>query len=353
MVLLRCFNSWAWIACFVLMACSTKKQSPEVIEEVSLGVSRVDQYPNLLSEWNLFQSPMSKLKPAGGRSFTYTINAPLFSDYAQKERFIMLPDEGVIAYDETEVVGLPEQAILVKNFYYSKDLRFPERGRRLMETRLLIHEAEGWEALVYQWEEDQSDARRILLGARVPVEWTDTEGRLQRINYTIPSQPQCKSCHDRSGKMSPIGPVIRQLNKNDQLNQWAEKGFIEIPEGAEIPKIVDYTDQNASLDHRARAWMEVNCAHCHRKEGPAKNSGLYLLASQRDPYRLGVNKPPIAAGKGSGGLKYSIVPGDPDRSILVHRIESLEPGEMMPELGRQMMHTEGVALIRAWIEAME
>ena len=78
--------------------------------------------------------------------------------------------------------------------------------------------------------------------------------------------------------------------------------------------------------------------------GPARNSGLDLLASQRNPTSFGINKPPVAAGIGSGGLAFDIVPGQPDKSILVYRIASTHPGIMMPELGKRLVHDEGVAL---------
>jgi len=63
-------------------------------------------------------------------------------------------------------------------------------------------------------------------------------------------------------------------------------------------------------------------------------------------------KPPVAAGRGSGGFDYDIVPGDPDHSILLYRLDSTDPGIMMPELGRSTIDQEGVALIRAYIEAL-
>lgn len=336
-----------------MVACSSPQQQPVVVEKVSLGVETKSDYPIYLSEWKLFQEPMKELVPASDRMFAYDINAPLFSDYAHKARFIQLPADSVIGYHSDEVLAFPMGTVLVKNFYYPDDFRKEQADRRILETRLLINEPEGWWAIAYEWNEDQTDAKRLVLGNKVPVEWTDKQGVLQRINYSIPAQPQCKSCHDMGGKMTPIGPSARQLNRDGQLSQWMEKGWLEKPNITEFPKLVNYMDANESLDSRARAWLEVNCAHCHRMEGPAKNSGLYLLASQSDPYRLGVNKPPIAAGKGSGGLRHGIVPGNPDQSILVHRIESMEPGTMMPELGRQMTHKEGVELIRKWISEME
>ncbi|WP_424961155.1 SO2930 family diheme c-type cytochrome [Ekhidna sp.] len=345
-------------ACFlillIIVSCAApEKKKPIILEEVSLGVEEVIDYPKLLSELDLFESPLKELMPKGERTFPYEINSPLFSDYAYKARFVKLPEGKKISYHESEVFEFPVGTTLIKNFYYPTDFRKPEGEQRILETRLLIHEPKGWHGIVYEWNEEQTDAKRLILGKKVPVEWTDKHGELQRINYAIPSQPQCKSCHDLNGKMVPIGPSARQLNRDSQLTIWKDKGWLEIDEEASAPKLVDYLDDGASLDLRARAWLEVNCAHCHRREGPAKNSGLYLLASQTDPYRLGVNKPPVAAGRGSGGLKYSIVPGNPDQSILVHRIESLEPGEMMPELGRKMTHEEGVELIREWIAQMD
>ncbi|WP_436516121.1 SO2930 family diheme c-type cytochrome [Ekhidna sp. To15] len=342
-----------FIAIVTLISCSQPEKKQPEIQQVSLGVEELADYPKVLSEWGLFKTPMSDLIPKDVRTFPYEINSALFSDYASKARFISLPADQPIEYHDTEVLNFPKQTVLIKNFFYPADFQNPEAEKRIMETRLLIHEAKGWKAIVYQWNEEQTDAKRVVLGKKVPVEWKDVSGTLQRINYSIPSQPQCKSCHDQDGKMTPIGPSARQLNRDGQLTEWVNKGWLKAGSVTSFPKLVNYSDDNEALDARARAWLEVNCAHCHRREGPAKNSGLYLLASQTDPYRLGVNKPPIAAGKGSGGLKYSIVPGNSDQSILVHRITSLEPGEMMPELGRSLNHEEGIELIKEWVSSME
>lgn len=64
-------------------------------------------------------------------------------------------------------------------------------------------------------------------------------------------------------------------------------------------------------------------------------------------------KKPVAAGKGSGARLYDIVPGKPEESILLFRMESTNPGIMMPELGRSIIHQEGVALVSRWIQEME
>ena len=116
---------------------------------------------------------------------------------------------------------------------------------------------------------------------------------------------------------------------------------------------MDYSDESKPLDKRARAWLEINCMHCHNPVGPANTTGFVLDYFETDPIKLGVMKPPVAAGRGSGGLLFDIVPGKPEESILVHRIESTDPGVMMPELPRRLVHKESAKLIRAWIKAME
>ncbi len=121
------------------------------------------------------------------------------------------------------------------------------------------------------------------------------------------------------------------------------------PAAGEAPRVPDWRDAAAPVEARARAWLDVNCAHCHRREGPASNSGLFLTYGEAEPVALGIHKRPVAAGKGTGGREFDIKPGDPDGSILLYRTESTEPGVMMPELGRHLADPEAVALLREWI----
>jgi len=107
------------------------------------------------------------------------------------------------------------------------------------------------------------------------------------------------------------------------------------------------------LEQRARAYLDINCAHCHNPDGPGNTSGLDLRAFQNDMVALGECKTPVAAGRGSGNLRFAILPGRPEESILVHRLGSTEPKVMMPELGRSAVHREGLELIRSWIAAMK
>ncbi|MBD3648037.1 MAG: hypothetical protein HUJ31_11435, partial [Pseudomonadales bacterium] len=107
------------------------------------------------------------------------------------------------------------------------------------------------------------------------------------------------------------------------------------------------------LEVRARDYLDINCGHCHSPTGSADTSGLFLHAAETSLRRLGVCKPPIAAGRGSGGRSVSIWPGRPEASIMVYRMEATDPGTLMPELGRSLVHEEGVQLIAEWIRSLE
>lgn len=328
------------------------------MEEISLSADYASLGHQKLSDYNLFKGDLKNLEPEKD-VIEYELNSALFSDYAYKKRFIKFPEGTSARYHPDDVFDFPEGTIVIKNFYYPADFRKPEENIRIIETRLLILENANWKALPYVWNEAQTDAHLDVAGENVEVSWVHTDGKPRNILYSVPNMNQCKGCHERSDKIVLIGPTARQLNgimkgqKENQLTRLASLGYLKnLPDIYHVPQLADYEDTSASLDLRARAWLEVNCAHCHRNDGPAKTSGLHLLAGTQNNFELGIGKPPVAAGRGSGGLKYSIVPGKPDESILYYRINSTDPGVMMPELGRKVLHEEGVKLIRDWISNM-
>ncbi len=344
--------SWLWQC-----GGKTEQQQPVVLEEVQLEGAVVSLGPERLSEWGLFEGDLKDLRPVESVE-PYEISTPLFTDYAYKARLFQLPEGQSMTYHDSEVFEFPKGSVLIKNFYYPTDFSKPDGERRILETRLLIHEEEEWKALTYVWNEEQTEAFLEIAGKSIPISWTDDQGVIQNINYAVPNLNQCKSCHEFNGRFTPIGPTARQLNRSTdggaaQLAEWSEKGWLQgLPDHAIAALPIWEEASSGTLDERARAWLEVNCAHCHRQEGPAKNTGLYLLTSEEEDYRIGIMKTPVAAGRGSANLKFGIVPGKPEESILVHRIKSLDPGVMMPELGRKLIHQEGVELIEEWILEM-
>ncbi|WP_395618484.1 SO2930 family diheme c-type cytochrome [Aquirufa sp.] len=314
-------------------------------------VSADADYKENLSDYGFFKGTLKEQIPSDG-VVLYTLNSPLFSDYASKLRFIKLPEGQSVAYNPDSVLQFPVGTAIVKTFYYPIDERNPKKGRRLMETRVLLHEAKGWVALPYIWNKEQTDAVLEVAGGSDQVSWIDGAGKKQSFEYQVPNMNQCKGCHERSGEMTPIGPSVRQLNDGRQLQHWETAGLIKGLPKDHIPALVNYSDASASLDDRVKAYLDINCAHCHNPTGPARSSGLYLTWDSKDRTAYGFLKPPVAAGRGSGNLSYDIVPGKPEQSILHYRMASRDPGVMMPELGRQLTHHEGVELVRSWIASL-
>lgn len=139
---------------------------------------------------------------------------------------------------------------------------------------------------------------------------------------------------------------------DDQLGHLAQRHRLDGLADADYRANAGLGDKEASLDHRVRSYLDINCGHCHSPVGAADTSGMFLNIEETDPLKLGVCKPPVAAGQGTGGFLFGIDPGNGKESILTFRMESLDPGAMMPELGRSLVHEEGVELIIDWIEAM-
>jgi len=347
---------------FIFFQCNQDKKTVPVAKKGRLSNPLITENTNekqLLSEYLFFKGEMANLSP-NENVYPYALNTPLFSDYAYKKRFVYLPEGSQMNYDENEVFAYDKGAILIKNFYFPKDFRDDKGAKKIVETRLLIHESTGWKALNYIWDEDQKDAQLNYIGKQTTVSWIHTDGSKITKVYNVPNNNQCKNCHIKGKDITPIGPTAAQLNRKyaalsttmNQLSYFNKTNRLNnFPEHSDLPKFAVWDDkESGSLEARAKAYLDINCAHCHNPHGSAKNSGLDLRLSQIDLRKQGVFKPPIAAGKGSGDLQYSIVPGNPEESILLYRMKSEDPGIMMPEIGRSIVHQEGVALIEEYIK---
>ncbi len=302
------------------------------------------EYPQpTLAAYRLF-TDKAAMTPAAGVEL-YTLNTQLFTDYADKARYAFLPAGTTATVSATGAIEWPIGTTLIKHFQYDEG-----EGVRRLETRLLIRKASGWMPVSYVWNAAGTEARLQRAGLTISLTIPTPQGK-QAINYQVPDQNQCKQCHQQSGAVTPIGPSLGNLNNDGQLQRWSAVGRLQnLP--AILPRLVRWNDPAEPLDTRARAWLDVNCGHCHSRAGFASNSGLYLQHDEQDPTHWGVNKRPVAAGRGSGGHSFGIAPGDPDHSILVHRLESTDAGVMMPQFGRTLADTEAATLIRAWIKAM-
>jgi len=326
------------------------------------GIIIPDEPYEHLSDYNFFVGNIAELNP-DTRVVPYDLNSPLFSDYSKKARFVWMPEGTSANYRTEHALDFPIGAVLIKNFFYNHDETDLSKGRRIMETRILVNRGEEWDAYGYIWNEDQSDAYYEVIGDIKDVSWIDGHGTSKDVNYIIPNKNQCKGCHAYDGKLQPIGPKVRNLNKDytykdggmNQLDKWAAVGYLTEYETTEdIPKVAVWDEvDNYSVHDRAMAYLDINCGHCHNEKGAANTSGLHLQADSDPGLTLGVYKATVSAGGGTGGHTYSIVPGNPEESIMVYRMNSDNPGAMMPEVGRRLIHTEGVDLISQWIREME
>ena len=334
-------RAWAALCGWAIMVSAAP--APAVSDRLILG----DTLPPKLSDFGLLSGQWGRVP--SDRVTPYTLNTPLFSDYAEKFRFFYVPKGKKIGWRDDGVLDFPVGSVLVKSFAYPADLRKPNDDVKVLETRLLVHRAAGWIALPYVWDAEGKEATLKRAGTRLPLTWTHLDGSKREISYAVPNANQCKGCHDKAGAVTLIGPKARNLNDGVQLQAWAEAGLLDrLP--ASAPRLPNWSDpKTGDVNARARAYLDVNCAHCHNRDGPANTSGLLLNWEQPVGPNLGFGKRPTAAGRGSGEFNFTIAAGQPEQSILIFRMKSLDPGIAMPELGRATVHNEGVALVSQWI----
>ncbi len=296
-----------------------------------------------------------------GRSMPYDLVSPLFSDYMLKTRTVAVPAGAAATYDADTVFSFPPGTAITKTFAYAEDLRSPDQKRHLVETRVMLRTATEWLALPYLWNAEGTVARLSVGGTIKPLSFTGADGATLSMNYLVPNANQCIKCHEDLGRNELIGPKARNLNRDfayadgteNQLAHWTRLGLLAgAPEPASAPRLAAWDDTSETVERRARSWIEINCAHCHNPNGAGRTSGLVLWAGEQNPAVYGVCKSPVAAGPGSGDLSFDITPGHADQSILVHRMRSTDPAVMMPELGRAVVHEEGVALVESWINQL-
>ncbi len=312
-----------------------------------------------LSEWGLFEDAADQT-PAEG-VHPYEVISPLFSDYTSKYRFFWVPTGGTVGVTDG-MIDLPDGSLIIKTFALPLDVGRPELGERLLETRLLFRRDGAWTPYTYVWNEAGTEANLKVAGAFIDTEWVDAVGESRTSLYAVPSQNECYECHRKSPDTHPLGLKLAQLDRPErdgtgsQLDRLVEDGVLAVrPEGLESFAAPD--DERASLELRARSYLDANCAHCHSASGDASSKALYLdfqsTGPDDDPKNWGVCKVPTSAGGSTCGHTWDVVPGDAERSIMICRMRSTISKDQMPPIGRRIAHEEGIDLIGRWIDAME
>jgi uncharacterized repeat protein (TIGR03806 family) len=323
-----------------------------------------EQFPQRLSETGLFASVRDQSLAPG--VIPYSINVEPWADGTIAERYVALPGETSLGvHDSTNVqIGyiegewsFPPNAVLAKTVSIALDPRDPESKRRL-ETQVLHHDVDTWRAYNYVWNDEQTDA---VLAAdestTTTVEIVDPRSPDVRRDQTWvhASRTQCLVCHTtRAGTVHGFRP--EQLDREhryaggpaDQLGTLAHVGLLASPPREHVAWPAP-TDDTRDLPARARSYLHVNCAHCHRRGGGGSAAFDVRYEVPLAEARLLGERPT----QGTFGLLDAkvVAPGDPYRSVLYYRMAKLGRGRM-PHLGSGVVDERGLRLIHDWIAGL-
>ncbi len=345
-----------------VFSCRKDEEEKKAVEETILPDTAVNfdltQIPFYnLSDYHFFLGNMKMFSP-NNRVLPYEPISQLFTDYAHKSRFIWMP-AGVSATYVTDhkVFDFPNGTVMIKNFYY--DHVQPNDERKILETRLIYKKDNAWHFADYIWNEDQTEATFNLQGLNVPISWIDDIGNPRTIDYRIPAESECFTCHKLDDTSLPIGPKPQNLNKDftyvngtmNQLQKWIEVGYLTNTLPTDIVTVVDWKDATQPLEQRVRSYIDINCAHCHQEGSHCSYRPLRFAYSETLlPENLGICVAPQEFI--SEQLTHIISRGNINRSVMFFRMNSVEQQYRMPLMGRTIVHDEAVALITEYIQSL-
>jgi uncharacterized repeat protein (TIGR03806 family) len=349
-------DSFQYTICDNIGNCKTENVSVTITSSTVVNLSLETVPYQTLSEYNFFEGDLKDLSPNFG-VIPYTLNSTLFSDYAKKKRFVWMPNNTKATYINDNVsLDFPVGAVLIKSFYYDNVL--PNNATRLLETRLMIRKSEGWVFANYVWNTEQNEAVLDLSGSFVDLQWQDGSDT-NSVQYRIPAGPECHTCHKITETPNPIGPKPRNLNLDynyedgvlNQLDKLISQGYLENTLPPLVSSMPDYNNTSEPIDLRVRAYIDINCAHCHSEETHCDYRPMRLdYIDTEDFSNIGVCvEPDTDLGEGLGKI---VQPGDPLNSVLHFRLSSVEQSYRMPLLGRTLKDNKGVNLIEQWIDQL-
>ncbi|MBT8262574.1 MAG: fibronectin type III domain-containing protein [Bacteroidia bacterium] len=291
-----------------------------------------------LSELGFFQGPMEDLTPADDVQL-YEIRTTLFTDYAAKQRLIKMPVGQSMRYINTDLLpSFPNNTLIAKTFYYYIDERDPSLGKQIIETRVFLKLESGWMATDYVWNAGMTEAFRDDVGGTVPISYIDENGITNNVDYIIPSNTDCFTCHNKYNKTVPIGMKLRNMNFTptyigyNQLIYFTDNGLLlGVSDPTTISALPDWLNGNLTLEERSRAYMDVNCAHCHSPGGSVPPTYNIDFTYETDFNETGIY---------------------PNRGEIEARFESTSPIYRMPQLGRTVVHQEALVMLRDYLESL-
>jgi len=322
--------------------------------------------PSLLSGTGVYGDTPNRIPAAG--LIPYALNSPMWSDGGVASGYLAVPNNGgVITPDEqlrlhpAGAWTFPAGTIFVKNIDLTVDEKHPDAPRHRLETQILVRGSNGGVyGVTYKWRADNSDADLLTTSSNEDILITNAAGvSTRKWYYSSPSD--CLTCHSRVAGYV-LGVNTRQINgdftypasgvTDNQIRTWNRLGLFSpaINEAgiARYSKLYALTNSGASLEQRARSYLDANCAQCHRPGGVGNYDASYDTPLKKQ--RI-INYPAAFPLVGHDSADI-IKPQDVDHSVLWLRIGSREPTVRMPPLAHNLVDTNAVNLIRDWINGL-
>ncbi|MEL7297367.1 MAG: PQQ-dependent sugar dehydrogenase [Pseudomonadota bacterium] len=302
----------------------------------------MDTIPDQLSATGCVDTSDASLPYSG--LLRYSPNAPFWSDGADKDRYIAIPNGTTIDINAAGDFAFPIGTVLVKNF---------RLNGALIETRHFMRHTDGeWAGYTYEWNAAQTEATRVRGGKVARVEGQD---------WIYPSESECMACHTSAAGFS-LGAEIAQLNKDitypetgrfaNQLETLAQIGMLTNPLSAPastLPALADPENTGSAIEPRARAYLHTNCSQCHRPNGPAP-SDMDLRFDTPLASMNACDVEPTGDTLGIDGARL-IAPGDSAASMIIERMQRRDV-HGMPPIGSNRIDTFNVARVAAWIDSL-
>jgi len=297
------------------------------------------EFQTNLTDMGVFSGTLSDLTPGAGVQL-YELNSTLFTDYSTKQRLIRMPEGTSMRYENSDLLpDFPDNTLISKTFYYNIDDRDPSLGKQVIETRVFLKRSGTWEAADYIWNTAQTEATYTTNGSAVPISYIDLDGVTQNVDYLVPSQQECFKCHNNNAETFPIGMKLRSMNFSpsytpmNQLDYFISNALLAGLDNSSLVSVLpDWTDTaNYDLFERSRAYIDINCAHCHNPAGSISELDIdFRYETEQTQTGIYINRGDIEA-----------------------RIQSTVPTYRMPQLGRTVVHAEAVAMLIDYLDTIE
>jgi hypothetical protein len=217
-----------------------------------------------------------------------------------------------------------------------------------------------WRGYTYVWNDEQTDAELADAAGLDRTFTIKDRGGERQQTWHFPSRAECTLCHTMPAKYA-LGVHTLQMNRDfdygggrvaNQLRTLEHLGVFSKPlpkPPEDLPRLADYEDEKQSLDRRARSYLHANCAHCHMKWGGG-NATFQLLATL-DLKDTGTIDTRPGQGKFDLDDPRILVPGHPERSLILYRMKKLGLGRM-PHVASLVVDDRGVKLIEEWLKGL-